>query len=177
MDCSPPGSSVHGILQPRTLRWVTIPSPGDLPHLGIEPEPLRCLALGGRFFTTSATWEAHYGPDHSLFESPRLSESLIHGQLGCFRVCFSLGVFMVTKTMLPTPLVSIYQEANGRLKLAGPRCPHPPRALPSPESRCFSGASSAASAWLKLSGARRGPLEPRPAAGSRADSNPANSSV
>ena len=24
MDCSPPGSSVHGILQPRILEWVTI---------------------------------------------------------------------------------------------------------------------------------------------------------
>ena len=26
MDCSPPGSSVHGILQARILEWVTIPS-------------------------------------------------------------------------------------------------------------------------------------------------------
>ena len=25
MDCSPPGSSVHGILQPRILEWVAIP--------------------------------------------------------------------------------------------------------------------------------------------------------
>ena len=25
MDCSPPGSSVHGILQARTLQWVAIP--------------------------------------------------------------------------------------------------------------------------------------------------------
>ena len=25
MDCSPPGSSVHGILQARTLEWVVIP--------------------------------------------------------------------------------------------------------------------------------------------------------
>ena len=24
MDCSPPGSSVHGILQARTLKWVAI---------------------------------------------------------------------------------------------------------------------------------------------------------
>ena len=28
MDCSPPGSSVHGILQARTLEWVAIPSSG-----------------------------------------------------------------------------------------------------------------------------------------------------
>ena len=43
-DCSPPGSSVHGILQARILEWVAIsfsisfsPSPGDLPDPGIEP--------------------------------------------------------------------------------------------------------------------------------------------
>ena len=27
-DCSPPGSSVHGILQARTLEWVALPSSG-----------------------------------------------------------------------------------------------------------------------------------------------------
>ena len=37
MNCSPPGSSVHGILQARILEWVAFPSPGDLPHTGIEP--------------------------------------------------------------------------------------------------------------------------------------------
>ena len=36
-DCSPPGSSAHGILQARIQEWVTIPSPGDLPNPGIEP--------------------------------------------------------------------------------------------------------------------------------------------
>ena len=36
-DCSPPDSSVHGILQARILEWVAIPSPGDLPDPGIEP--------------------------------------------------------------------------------------------------------------------------------------------
>ena len=29
MDCNPPGSSVHGILQARILEWVAIPTPGD----------------------------------------------------------------------------------------------------------------------------------------------------
>ena len=38
MDCySPSGNSVHGILQARILEWVVFPSPGDLPHPGIEP--------------------------------------------------------------------------------------------------------------------------------------------
>ena len=36
MDCSPPGSSVHGILQARILEWVTMPSSRDLPKPEIE---------------------------------------------------------------------------------------------------------------------------------------------
>ena len=35
IDCSPSGSSVHGILQAIILEWIAFPSPGDLP--GIEP--------------------------------------------------------------------------------------------------------------------------------------------
>ena len=35
-DCSPPGSSVHGILQARILGWGAIPFSGDLPDPGIE---------------------------------------------------------------------------------------------------------------------------------------------
>ena len=33
--------------------------PGDLPNLGTEPASLMSPELAGRFFTTSATWEAH----------------------------------------------------------------------------------------------------------------------
>ena len=35
------------------------PFPGDLPDQGMEPMPLMSLELAGRFFTTSATWEAY----------------------------------------------------------------------------------------------------------------------
>ena len=35
------------------------PLPGDLPDPGIEPESLTPPAPAGRFFTTSAAWEAH----------------------------------------------------------------------------------------------------------------------
>ena len=34
------------------------PPPGNLPDPGIEPTALTTPALSGRFFTTSATWEA-----------------------------------------------------------------------------------------------------------------------
>ena len=37
MDCSPPGSCVHGILQARIPERTLIPFPGDLFHPGIVP--------------------------------------------------------------------------------------------------------------------------------------------
>ena len=37
MNCSPPGSSVHGILQARILEWIAISFSRDLPDPGIEP--------------------------------------------------------------------------------------------------------------------------------------------
>ena len=55
MDCSPPGSSVHGILQPRILEWLPFPSPGDLPNPGIAPLSPTCPALAGKFLNTSTT--------------------------------------------------------------------------------------------------------------------------
>ena len=39
MDCGPPGSSVHRILQARRLEWVAIPFSGVLPDQRIEPRP------------------------------------------------------------------------------------------------------------------------------------------
>ena len=36
MDCSPPGFSVHGILQARVLERLLCPPPGDLPNTGNE---------------------------------------------------------------------------------------------------------------------------------------------
>ena len=40
--------------------WSGLPflPPGHLPHPGMEPLPLISLALAGRFFTSSTTWEA-----------------------------------------------------------------------------------------------------------------------
>ena len=37
IDCSPPDSSVHRILQSRILSEWPFPSPGDLPDTGIKP--------------------------------------------------------------------------------------------------------------------------------------------
>ena len=48
LDCNPPGSSVHGILQARILHWVAFPPSGDLPDPGIEPVSLISPSLVGR---------------------------------------------------------------------------------------------------------------------------------
>ena len=46
MDCSPPGFSVHGILQARILEWVAMPclSLRDLPNPDIKPKSLTLQA-------------------------------------------------------------------------------------------------------------------------------------
>ena len=38
MDCSPPGSSAHWILQARILEWLSCPPSGYLPNPGMEPQ-------------------------------------------------------------------------------------------------------------------------------------------
>ena len=48
MNCSPPGSSVHGILQARILEWVAIPFSRE--SFGPRDRtPISCIAI--RFFT------------------------------------------------------------------------------------------------------------------------------
>ena len=60
MACSPLsiGSSVHGFSRQEYWSGLSSPPPGDLADSGIEPASLTSLAMAGRFFTTSATWEA-----------------------------------------------------------------------------------------------------------------------
>ena len=56
MDCSPPGSSVHRILQIRILEWVAMPPPGELTDPGIQ---LVSLMTNLQWQTyTSTFWEA-----------------------------------------------------------------------------------------------------------------------
>ena len=46
MDCSPPGSSVHGIFQARIMEWVAFPF-----SKGASLEIKRCLLLGRKAMT------------------------------------------------------------------------------------------------------------------------------
>ena len=57
MDCSPPGSSVHGVLEARILEWVSVP----FSRRSSQPRDwtqVFCIA-GSRFFTIWTTREAH----------------------------------------------------------------------------------------------------------------------
>ena len=47
-----------GFSRPESWHGLPFPSPGGLPDPGIGPMSLMSPALAGRFFTTSATWEA-----------------------------------------------------------------------------------------------------------------------
>ena len=58
MNCSPPGSSVHVILQARMLEWVAMPSSRESSWPGYEPVSPASPALAGGFFTISATCES-----------------------------------------------------------------------------------------------------------------------
>ena len=55
MDCSPPGSSVHGILQARILEWVAILTSRGLPGPEIEPISLASLALNWKVLSRGGT--------------------------------------------------------------------------------------------------------------------------
>ena len=48
MHCTPPGSSIHGILQAKYWSGLPIPPPGDLPYPGIKPTYPVASALAGR---------------------------------------------------------------------------------------------------------------------------------
>ena len=50
----------------KDLEWVAIPSPGDLPDLGIEPSSLTSPALAGGSFTTEPLGKPRLGLESSL---------------------------------------------------------------------------------------------------------------
>ena len=63
MDCSPPGSSVHGIVQARVLEWIasSFSRGSSRPR---DRTQVSCIA--GRHFTVWATGESHNVTNHCL---------------------------------------------------------------------------------------------------------------
>ena len=60
IDCNPPGSSAHGILQARIWSGFPCSPPGDLPNPGIEPTPLISPALAAAAAAKSLQWVLYH---------------------------------------------------------------------------------------------------------------------
>ena len=58
--CTKARQATLSIEFPRQEYWsgLPFPTPEDFPNPGTEAEPFMCPPLAGRFFTTSAIWEA-----------------------------------------------------------------------------------------------------------------------
>ena len=94
LDCSPPGSTVHGILQARTLECVTISSSTGASRPRNQT-PVSCVSrIIGRFFITSATWEAQvswFATKRTIVREENGSGNQVTGKKLGVLVCFSLG--------------------------------------------------------------------------------------
>ena len=75
MDCSLPGSSVHGILQAKNtgVDYHALLQ-GIFPTQVWNPSLFMFPSLAGRFFTTSATWEGGYNCHLSYIDIPMEGE-------------------------------------------------------------------------------------------------------
>ena len=65
MDCSLPGSSIHGIFQARILELLPFPMQGIFPTQGLKPD-LMFPSLARGFFYHYATWEAPTKKNESI---------------------------------------------------------------------------------------------------------------
>ena len=69
--CSPPGPSVHGILQKEPWSGVPFPPPGDLPDPGVAPASPEAPVWPGGFSTTAPP-----GKPCALYLTPGISQRL-----------------------------------------------------------------------------------------------------
>ena len=72
MDCSPAGSSVHGILQARILEWVAIAYSRDYfwPRDWTWGSPIHVSCISGGFFTVEKTGKPYSSNKYNLFCTP-----------------------------------------------------------------------------------------------------------
>ena len=98
MDCSLPGSSVHGILQAQILEWVAMPSSRG----SSQPrDQTQVSHISGRFFTVWAPRESHeyQSGTLSLLWKIFLTQESNRGLLYCRQILYQLS----------------YQRSNGIL--------------------------------------------------------------
>ena len=69
MGCSPPGSTVRGILQARILEWVAMPFSRGSSQPKDQTASLVSPAQAGGLFTTSTTWKAKKKKKKKAFQA------------------------------------------------------------------------------------------------------------
>ena len=90
MDCSLPGSSVHGILQARILKWVAFPFSREFPNPGIKP---RSPTLQVDSLPDEPPWTSKNSGVGSLslfqwiFQTQKSNQGLLH----CRRILYQLS--------------------------------------------------------------------------------------
>ena len=115
MDCSPPGSSVYGILQGRILEGIAISSSRG----SSWPTSLKSPALAGGFFTTNSTWEAPPAPHHCPIHPYKYRH---YNSIYFFSVCYHIILTLPMKCPLS---LSVFWHLN----LASVRYNNPPCGL------------------------------------------------
>ena len=115
MDCSLPGSSVHGILQARIPEWVAI----SFSRGSFQPRDWSWICVAGRFFTNWAIREAPYvclGAPKTLYGLTPLSLCddllFLFWTLSTFRCKYSYSWFLLVpiclKYLFPPFILSLY---------------------------------------------------------------------
>ena len=94
MDCSPPGSSVHGILQVSILKWVYMPSssgssqPRDQTHISMSP------ALAGWYFTLVPTEKSSFHINTYMYTHKCIYVKYMH----IYTQCIYVYLYLYTQT-------------------------------------------------------------------------------
>ena len=91
MDCSPPGSSVFGILQARILEWVPVPFSRYSPHPRIKSAS---PALPSRFSTTELPGKPYFTCS-SVTIHPIPFFPAIHIQMSVLCTCVSIPALQI----------------------------------------------------------------------------------
>ena len=106
MNCSPPGSSVHCVLQARILEWVAMPSSRGSSSPRVWPISLMPPALAGGFFITRAAQGARSSPDWYAIHSKLDKLGILKSFQTFFFISLSLSLFftLFSRSIVSTPL-------------------------------------------------------------------------
>ena len=100
MDCSPPGSLSMGFSSKNTGVGYHALLPGIFPTQGSNLHLLKSPDFAGRFFTTSATWEAPQFPYFPHFSLSAASSKDMRLLLICSSIFFSLSLTLLDSFLL-----------------------------------------------------------------------------